>query len=106
MVVREGSDSGPGVDRRLTKETAAWTSESLCLKLWVEFRAGDSKWPSQLTTSEGGRGDRPARWGRLHERCSGWEFASICVRSSSAKVILGAHRPHNVNHVSGRNHLY
>jgi len=43
----------PGEDSRLTKEKAAWASESRCLKWWVEGRAGVNQYPNHLTTRGG-----------------------------------------------------
>jgi len=43
----------PGEERRLTNEKTAWARESLCLKWWVEVRAGVNQYPSHLTTCEG-----------------------------------------------------
>ena len=37
---RKGLTSASGEERRLTNEKMAWASESLCLKWWVEVRAG------------------------------------------------------------------
>jgi len=43
----------PGEDRRLTKEKMAWAKDRLCLKWWVEVRAGVNQYPSHLMTLEG-----------------------------------------------------
>ena len=37
---RNGRTPAPGEERRLTKENIAWARDSLCLKWWVEERAG------------------------------------------------------------------
>ena len=37
---RKGRLPAPGENRRLTKEKTAWARDNLCLKWWVEERAG------------------------------------------------------------------
>jgi len=37
---RKGLMLTPEEEKRLTKESTAWASASLCLKWWVEVRAG------------------------------------------------------------------
>jgi len=50
---RKGLIPAPREDRHLTKEKTAWARESLCLKWWVEVRAGVNQYPNHLTTWEG-----------------------------------------------------
>jgi len=50
---RKGLMPAPGEERRLTNEKMAWARESLCLKWWVEVRAGVNQYPSHLTMWDG-----------------------------------------------------
>lgn len=50
--LRNSLTPASGEDRCLTKEKAAWASQSVCLKWWVELKAGVSQSLSQLKTRE------------------------------------------------------
>jgi len=62
---RKGLMPPPGEDRHLTKEKTAWARESLCLKWWVEVRAGVNQYPSHLMRWEGWKNCPPSSIGAV-----------------------------------------
>jgi len=50
---RKALTPAPRKERHLTKQKIPWARDSLCLKWWVEVRAGVNQYPSHLTTLEG-----------------------------------------------------
>jgi len=79
---RKGRIPGPREERRFSKEKMVWARDSLCLKWWVEERAGVNQYPRNLITLEGWKRWPPSLMGAVEG-----EFLWLGVRQWISSVL-------------------